>query len=158
MRKGFCCALLREALEFQPTLLELRKNGTYVIPVHDGEPENGCLGRSGLEISFCPWSGHPLRPVDRSELRASVDAPHACDCLSSVVAEEDLIVVYDPHRLKYLLPIFDGPREQNCLGNFGMDINFCPWCGVALLDDTATEARIAGYKMRLPHGTRSPRR
>jgi len=144
-------------LAFQPTLLDRRKNGTVIIPVHDGDPADGCLGRSGIAIGFCPWSGDPLRPIDRSDSLDDAGAPHACESMKSATNGEDLIVVYDPHRSKYLLPIFDGTPDLNCLGADGIEIDFCPWCGARLIEGEEEGKSLELHRARLPYGTHNPR-
>lgn len=151
-----CCGSLGAALAYRPELLEQRKNGMVVIPVHDGDPENGCRGASGIAITFCPWSGHALRPADRAAT-GSERAPHACEIMGMATRGEDLIVAYDEARNAYLLPIFDGPPEANCLGRDGIEILFCPWCGIRLREDSAEENDLESLRARLPFGTTNPR-
>jgi hypothetical protein len=152
-----CCPILASALEFRPELLVQRSNGRIVIPVHDGEPQEGCRGRSGMEVSFCPWSGHPLRPVDRSS-SATTTVPHACEVMTIAIQGEDLIVAFDAPRSRYLLPVFDGAPDENCLGSDGIEILFCPWCGVTLSGEAILPGgNLESYRTKLPFGTKSPR-
>ena len=150
------CELLSEALAATPPLLRRAKN-TITIPVHDGDGP-GCLGRSGINIFFCPWSGEPLADVDRSI--TSAGQPHACELITYYLNLEDLVIVYDGVEDLFLFPVFDGSPEDNCLGSSGVRLPFCPWCGASFpVVHSETEAlTLADLRRPLPIGVRSPRR
>ena len=159
MTKEICCGELGVALAHRPVLLERRRSGAIVIPVHDGDLERGRRGLSGVQISFCPWSGDALRPIDRRDDTVRADGDHDCDFMRVATKGEDLIIVHDEKTEAYLLPIFDGGHETNCVGNEGIEIVYCPGCGGMLVPPENVPRRdgLVARRNALPFGTRSPR-
>lgn len=119
---------------FAPPLIKRSGAGpAFGLVLHYGDPDEGCASGAVVVIQYCPWCGKEISPRALKPWKfTTLPGSYCCGPMSENVTGEDLVILHNEKYDEYIVPIFDGPPEKRCLGETGVVLRYCPWCGKQL--------------------------
>lgn len=137
------CPSLQLYKTVRPLILIRWEEGAWALVAHDRSPEELAEYQAGTPINCCPWTGEQFEALggpprihnvlhDERREPSKDGTGYCCRAMDEMLTHEDLDLLFDDVNGEYVIPIYDGPPERNWLGNTGIRIRYCPWCGKRL--------------------------